>query len=120
MKKIIITSVIALISLLATAQKINFGVRAGFNSANVSTNVPVVHDGQKNVSAFNAGVFADIRIWKKITLQPQLLYNGKGVFFDAGDHSHTLHFKSLDLPIYALYKTKSGFLRVLDPILDII
>ncbi len=109
MKKTIITSIIALNSLLITAQKINFGVRAGFNSVNVSTNVPVVHDHQKNVSAFNAGVFADVRICKKISLQPQLLYNGKGVFFDAGDHTHTLHLQSLDLPVYAMYRTESGF-----------
>lgn len=109
MKKTVITNFLALTSLLATAQKINFGVKAGFNSANVSTNVPVVHDNQKNVSALNAGIFADIRICKKITLQPQITYNGKGVFFDAGDHTHTLHFNSLDLPIYAIYKARSGF-----------
>lgn len=109
MKNIILTVFIALTGLFVTAQKINFGVRAGFNSANVSTNVPIVRDGQKNVSAFNAGVFADIGICKKITLQPQLLYNGKGVFFNAGEHNHTIHLQSLDLPIYVVYKIKSGF-----------
>lgn len=89
--------------------KIGIGFKAGVNLANVSTDFSVVADNQKMVTRFHGGLFYDIKISDNFLLQPQLLYNGKGLYFTPTGHSHDITMHSIDLPIYALYKTNIGF-----------
>lgn len=105
MKKVILFALMVAVSgQVSLAQSTRFGVKGGLNIDNISTNFPIVRDGKENILGFNVGVLADVSLSKRFSLQPQLLYNVKGVKFNVPDHSHTIKINSIDLPIYAIYK----------------
>ncbi len=108
MKNFITSLVLVLLASGVWAQKLHFGLKAGLNVSNVSTDFALVSDGQKSVNRLNAGVFLDADLGTHFSLQPQLIYNGKGLFFDTPDHSHTIAINSIDLPIYGMYKFGKG------------
>jgi hypothetical protein len=75
---------------------------------------------------FNAGVYAEILISENFYLQPELMYSLKGVRFDdnfdfkgefagyyadvIGDYTYKQSLHYLDLPVFAKYKSKGGFM----------
>ncbi|MCT2409211.1 PorT family protein [Chryseobacterium antibioticum] len=73
-------------SLLVNAQEkteqkstspITFGVKAGFNASTLSTYDGYDND-QKMKAGFNAGVFVNIPVAEKFSVQPELLFNQLG------------------------------------------
>lgn len=109
MKKLALLSLFVLSSIVVFGQKkLSFGVKAGLNVTNISTQFAIVKDGQKSTTNLNGGIFLDAKISDNFAIQPQLMYNGKGLFFNAGDHSHTIKIQSIDLPIYTTYKFSKG------------
>ncbi len=93
----------------------SFGIKAGLNVANVSTNFPIVESGQESIMRYQAGVFFDIPLNNAFSFQPQLLYSGKGLKFAAGNHSHTIKMESLDLPLLVNFHLSSGFFLGVGP-----
>lgn len=109
MKKLILFALMVTVSgQVSVAQSTRFGVKGGLNIDNISTNFPIVRDGKKNMLGFSAGVLAEVSLGKRFSLQPQLLYNVKGVKYNVPDHSHSVKINSIDLPIYAVYKPLPG------------
>ena len=109
MKKLSLFSVLAILIVhVSFAQNISFGVKGGLNIVNAKTSIPVVESGKTSRNLLHGGVIMDIGISEHFSVQPQLLYNGKGVKFDAGAHDHIITLHSVDLPIYAVYKITKG------------
>lgn len=83
MKKLILGLAIAA-SLSVNAQEktksstpVTFGVKAGFNASTLSK-VDQYDNDQKLKPGFNAGVFANIPVAEKFSIQPELLFNQLG------------------------------------------
>lgn len=90
-------------------QNISFGIKGGLNIASVSTDFTIVQNNQEPINRFYTGLFANIGVSNKFSIQPGLFYNGKGLAFDADNHSHTIRLKSIDMPIHAIYHITKGF-----------
>jgi opacity protein-like surface antigen len=76
MKKIILSSLFFLAVSLTYAQKAKFGIKGGLNSSNFSGDTD--DTDFKSRFGFNLGAFASIKLSKKITLQPEILYSTQG------------------------------------------
>ncbi|SHF94227.1 porin family protein [Chryseobacterium sp. OV279] len=124
MKKIILGLSISL-SALAFAQEkteaqskspITFGVKGGMNISTISEvyDNGWMYSDQKAKIGFNAGVFANIPISEKFSLQPEILYSGLGAkietsrMFDPGpmtklEGKETLSLSYLSVPVMFQY-----------------
>ncbi|WP_432670750.1 porin family protein [Flavobacterium sp. SM2513] len=83
------------------AQEVNFGAKAGFNIANVMGDNTGSLDA---VTAFNAGLMAEIPLSEKFSIQPELLFSGQGYSF--GDNVVALNY--LNLPVIGKYYVMKG------------
>lgn len=91
------------------------GLSIGLNNARVSTDFATVSDGQKSVNRLNAGLFFNVPLGENFALLPFVHYNGKGLYFDATDHSHTIKMESIDLPIHLTYYISDAIYLGLGP-----
>jgi len=109
MKKSIISfAIILFIGMgMAQAQETNFGIKAGFNSYNI-TNDP--GDNFDARSGFNAGIFSHIHLSPQFALQPELLYSQQGTTnIDFGAVAADLKLDYLNLPVMLQYMFDNGF-----------
>jgi hypothetical protein len=109
MKKLLVIVVCLGVSAAVMAQKARFGVKAGYNLANVTSNDPEIKEDGKGLSTFNIGAVVDIAVSKNFHFQPQLNYNGKGISVSHGGHADRYRFNVLDLPLNAVYRANNGF-----------
>ncbi|MCT2563793.1 porin family protein [Chryseobacterium herbae] len=124
MKKLILGLTISLGSLAFAQEKteakskspITFGVKGGMNISTVSEvyDNGWMYSDQKAKIGFNAGVFANIPISEKFSLQPEILYSGLGAkietsrMFDLGpmtklEGKETLSLSYLSVPVMFQY-----------------
>ncbi|MGN6181740.1 MAG: porin family protein [Mucilaginibacter sp.] len=117
MKKILFTICLTIGALACFAQTetspIVFGIKAGVNFSNLHQTI----DGASgsissgSISSFNAGVFADFRTDNSFSIQPQLLYTGKGANdkrsvagqYNSSSSNIELNLYYLHLPVYVVY-----------------
>ncbi|GGG54216.1 porin family protein [Epilithonimonas arachidiradicis] len=100
MKKLIFTAAIAIFG-LSNAQ--TFGLKAGANVSSVSNS-----DDSKAKFGFYAGAFVNVPLAESFSLQPEVLYNGKGVKYDGpGDGSTNLDY--ISVPVMFQYKATPQF-----------
>lgn len=102
MKKILTVVAFAVLGLTnMNAQEVSFGVKGGINLANF------VGDNSKSfdqVTAFNFGAMAEIKLSEKFSFQPELLFSGQGTSIDDA----TLEMRYLNLPLMAKYYVTKG------------
>lgn len=103
MKKVLLLTVLAVLGLAnANAQEVQLGVKAGLNFANVSGD----NTSEKDmVTAFNAGLVAEIPLTEKFSFQPELLFSGQGYSFD----DNTVALSYLNVPLMGKYYLTKGF-----------
>jgi hypothetical protein len=105
--------VIAMTGLVAPfdlcAQPLEVGVRAGRTWSSVTWDVPGPNDSHSNRSrrAVAAGAFARLRLWRGVSLQPELLLVEKGFERTAP----TLHPTYLEVPLLLRVDTRGARLR---------
>ncbi|MFC4162202.1 porin family protein [Epilithonimonas zeae] len=100
MKKLIFTAAIAIFG-LSNAQ--TFGLKAGANVSSVSNS-----EDSKAKFGFYAGAFVNVPIAEIFSLQPEVLYNSKGVKYDgAGDGKLNLDY--ISVPVMFQYKATPQF-----------
>jgi hypothetical protein len=106
MKKIVLAIVI-LITLNSTAQKINFGIKAGLNMSMLTGSKDQIMSSN---NGFFAGALLEFKILGKIAIQPELLFSAQGAKFESKDltFSTTRKMDYLILPIMVKYYIKSG------------
>jgi len=101
----ILTLIMAGILTSASAQVMH-GPVVGVNFANVAGD-----DAKDNsmITSFHAGWFIDFLLNEKITIQPQLIYSGKGTDFEHEDKTLPLHLNYIEVPVWFRYNLNHGF-----------
>jgi hypothetical protein len=120
MKKIIILSIVSIITIAQTNAQITFGAKGGFSLASQQFKgddalsdaaAKGLNDTKKSLPAFHVGVTADIPLSENIVIQPALQFAQKGVKFENDLEKSRTVYNSLELPINVLYRqsAKGGF-----------
>ena len=89
-------------SAVAASSQILYGVKGGFNAATFTGNdvsSPKFHP------SFHIGGYINFLIKEKITLQPEVLFSGKGAGFTGGSY----RFGYINIPVLLQYNDPSGF-----------
>lgn len=81
----------------AAAQETQIGVKAGFVSANVD------EDGADSRSSFAFGAFAQLPVAPYLSVQPELLYTGKGFAGEADGVDSEFQLSYLEIPVLVQY-----------------
>lgn len=101
MKKLILTMAIGVITFAATAQDNKIYIKGGYNLANVSVTGDGAVDDARALSSFHAGFMADLPIGAGVlSLQPGILYTGKGTKVENGKSTDASYFKATTNPQY--------------------
>jgi len=98
------------------AQKAQFGLKGGLNIANASLKGEELPKG-KSLTGFHIGLFTDIKISKKFSFQPELLYSTQGTqfnldFFFGGDVYNVdakLRLGYINIPLMMKYYPEAKF-----------
>ena len=112
MKKIILTTAIALVAILSTNAQTSYGVKGGVNFASIlNENI----NGLSGRTSFNIGAMGEIETSSSTSVQIELMYSGQGFSFDGGiiDETNVLEntFKLdyLNIPVVFNFKFGEGF-----------
>lgn len=101
MKKSILAVVaIAAMAVSAKAQDNKYYLKAGFNMANVSTSKDGSYDNSTSLPSFHAGFMADLPLGTLLSVQPGLLFTGKGSKVETGSSSDAIYYKNSVNPYY--------------------
>lgn len=76
-KTLLITGIVLALSLNAHSQSLQFGLKAGLNYANV-TGSTIQTDA---ITSYHAGLVAEIKIFERLAIQPELLYSTQGASY---------------------------------------
>lgn len=106
MKNIVLALAI-LFSVNSSAQKINFGIKAGLNVAMLTGNADEIMSSN---TGFFAGTLLEFKILGKIAIQPELLFSAQGAKFESKNltFATTTKMNYLILPIMVKYYPKAG------------
>jgi hypothetical protein len=103
MRKVVFIAALAVFGWAnVNAQEVHLGVKGGLNFANVSGDNTSDKD---MVTAFNAGLVAEIALTEKFSFQPELLFSGQG--YSLEDHAVALSY--LNLPLMGKYYLTKAF-----------
>ena len=92
----------------AYSQSVIYGVKAGLNMTTFTGNDV---ESAKLQPSFHVGGFINFLITEKITVQPEVLYSGKGAKFDQGNY----RLGYINVPVMAQYNDPSGFFAEAGP-----
>ena len=106
MKKIVLAIAI-LITISSTAQKINFGIKAGLNMSMLTGSKDQIMTSN---NGFFGGAVLEYKILGKMAIQPELLFSAQGAKLESKDLTFSITRKMdyLILPIMVKYYIKSG------------
>lgn len=113
MKKAILAISLLLISGSLFAQRFNLGIKAGVNFGKFPTKTELnnfTDYTSKNKVGFNGGIFARVKLYKGLHLQPEVLVSYKRGAFDYADPNtgkpatQVLKLVSLDVPLFVGYQ----------------
>jgi len=104
MKKALLMLICGSAMLIASAQKSDpkssVIIKAGLNSANITTTDDGRVDDAKSLKSFHVGFVGDLYIAKILSFQPGLLLTGKGSKVEAGQSSDANYYKATTNPMY--------------------
>lgn len=95
-----ITLIAATIFLTASAQAQNARIEAGLNLANVSVTDNGRVDEANMLTSFRIGIIGDIPLSSMVSLQPGIVYTGKGSKVQKGQPGDNAYFKQTTNPFY--------------------
>ena len=105
MKKGLLLAMIIILGLInVNAQEVEYGIKGGLNFATLNGDKM---DDIEPVTAFNLGVYAEIRLSDKFSIQPELIYSGQGYSIGKGDDNLTA-LGYLNIPLMAKYYLTKG------------
>lgn len=99
-KSIVVLAACAFLTVNAIAQDTKIYAKAGFNLANVSTSNNGSYDNANALPSFHAGFMADFPLGKLLSVQPGLLFTGKGAKLETGNSSDAIYYKNSVNPYY--------------------
>jgi len=81
MKKIILTTLIAVFAIVSVSAQATFGVKGGVNFASIMGDT---HNAIKYRTAWNVGLVAEIETSSNTSVQPEIMYSSQGFKFNGG------------------------------------
>jgi hypothetical protein len=107
MKKILVILMAAFLSNAAIAQ-VNFGIKAGYNSASVNSSDEEITADGKALSGLNIGALMNVKLKDNLSFQTGLSIGNKGVSVAHEGHADKFKFTAADIPMNLVLNTKSG------------
>lgn len=115
MKKVLIVSVLAISTLVASAQ-VNFGLKTGVNFSTLGGDDFDEVDGKKSNTGFYFGGIVNVPFSENFAFQPELVFSSKqGVEFREDPNiEYNLNLAYLNIPLMLQYRN-SGFIAEAGP-----
>ncbi len=107
MKKILVILMAVFLSNAAIAQ-VNFGIKAGYNSASVNSSDEEITADGKALSGLNIGAIMNVKLKDNLSFQTGLSIGNKGVSVAHEGHADKFKFTAADIPMNLVLNTKSG------------
>jgi len=107
MKKIIVI-LVAIFATNAAIAQVNFGFRAGYNSATVNSSDEEITEDGKALSGLNIGALMNVKLKGNLSFQTGLSIGTKGVSVAHEGHADKFKFTAADIPMNLVLNTKSG------------
>ena len=107
MKKIIVI-LFAIFATNAVIAQVNFGFRAGYNSATVNSSDAEITEDGKALSGLNIGALMNVKLKGNLSFQTGLSIGTKGVSVAHEGHADKFKFTAADIPMNLVLNTKSG------------
>jgi opacity protein-like surface antigen len=102
MKKIVLSAVAVLAFGFAKAQDVKFGAKAGLNISSISG-----ESDSKSKAGLALGVFAEIKVSDKFSVQPEVLYSVLGA--KSNGSSDKVNLAYINIPVMAKYYVADKF-----------
>jgi hypothetical protein len=111
MRKISLALALFFISFMADAQAPKFGLKAGLNIADISSDAGTKFN---NKLGLNAGLLAHIHLSPQFALQPEVVYSAQGGKYSynpplGGVEEHELGLDYINIPLNIQYMFDNGF-----------
>jgi hypothetical protein len=103
--KRIITAIAIITALHCSAQKINFGVKAGLNMSMITG---ASNQIMSSSNGFHAGAFLEFKALGKIAIQPELLFSTQGAKFENDLSVSTTKMNYMMVPVMVKYYPIAG------------
>ena len=107
MKKIIVI-LVAIFATNAAIAQVNFGLKAGYNSASVNSSDEEITEDGKALSGLNIGALMNVKLKGNLSFQTGLSIGTKGVSVAHEGHADKFKFTAADIPMNLVLNTKSG------------
>jgi hypothetical protein len=107
MKKIIVI-LFAIFATNAAIAQVNFGLKAGYNSATVNSSDDEITEDGKALSGLNIGALMNVKLKGNLSFQTGLSIGTKGVSVAHEGHADKFKFTAADIPMNLVLNTKSG------------
>ena len=107
MKKIIVI-LVAIFATNAAIAQVNFGLKAGYNSATVNSSDAEITEDGKALSGLNIGALMNVKLKGNLSFQTGLSIGTKGVSVAHEGHADKFKFTAADIPMNLVLNTKSG------------
>ncbi|NII28073.1 PorT family protein [Pseudoflavitalea sp. X16] len=105
MKKVFLLIVCA-VAFMAGQAQVKFGVKSGFNFANIVGDGDDFNDMKLS---FYAGAFANFPLANHFSVQPELVFSRQGAKIEDEGDDHKYRLNYLNIPVLGQYNHPSGF-----------
>lgn len=107
MKKILVTFIFAIFigATQAQSKKIYYGLKAGYNMADISGDVK----DTKILSSFHVGGFVEVPVLSKFSIQSEILYSEQGNRYKQGIYESKTYVNYINVPVLAKYYIRDAF-----------
>ena len=102
-------------SFLIAGAQVQFGVKAGYNLANLNFSGDLNGVSLKSKSDFSAGVIASVPLFHSCFLQPEVLYSGQGTSLSDSSQTGNLNYSYINVPVLFKYQHVSGLFAETGP-----
>lgn len=112
--KLVVVAAALMIAVSAGAQKSFAILKGGVNLANVSINDDGGIDDAKSLTSFQAGIVGDLYLTSFLSLQPGVIFTGKGTKTQSGDEDDATFYRAksnpmyIEVPVNLVFKTPTG------------
>ena len=107
-------AVACMTAVTVNAQQSSAFFRAGFNMANISITNDGSVDDNKALGSFQLGIIGDLPLAPFLSVQPGLLFTGKGSKTQSGNTNDATYYRAttnpyyIELPVNLVFKTPTG------------
>lgn len=89
-----------------SGQKVNFGIKGGFNIYNINNDNNTEYDAKPG---FNVGLLGHIHLTRQLALQPELVYSLQGAKYTVSNVDTKINLGYINVPVLFQYMFDNGF-----------